>query len=106
MRQNSITQQILTQYLQKRLNRAGGSVQQVGPQQLLLATGNDLPAGVGNGVQRNAVESLYAGEDDIIGDERYDQGQITEKNAIYMYSIYISPYVLLTRHEIEAIIII
>lgn len=88
MRQNSITQQILTQYLQKRLNRAGGSVQQVGPQQLLLATGNDLSAGVGNGVQRNAVESLYAGEDDIIGDERYDQGQITEKKMLHTYIVF------------------
>lgn len=64
-RQNGITQQILTQYLQKRLNRAGGSNVQVGHQQLL--TGNELPAAGGNnGFQKNAAENhLYAEEDDI-----------------------------------------
>lgn len=86
LRQNSITQQILTQYLQKRLNRAGGSVQQVGQPQLLLpaATGNDFPAaaggGVGNGaLQRNAAENPYAKEDvdDTVEDPQYyDQGQM------------------------------
>jgi len=83
VRQNSITQQILAQYLQKRLNRAGGSVQQIGQPQLLLPTGgNDLTASVvginNNSIQKNVAENLYDGspddDDDIIGDARYYQG--------------------------------
>lgn len=83
VRQNSITQQILTQYLQKRLNRAGGSVQQIGQPQLLLPTGgNDLAASAvginNNSIQKNVAENLYDGspddDDDIIGDARYYQG--------------------------------
>lgn len=72
-RQNGITQQILTQYLQKRLNRAGGSNVQVGHQQLL--TSNELPAaGAGNnGFQKNDAENLYAEEDDA-EDAQYSQG--------------------------------
>lgn len=79
MRQNSITQQILAQYLQKRLNRAGGSVKQIGQPQLLPTAGNDLTAGINNyGVQmRNVAESLYdegRPDDDVTEDARYDQG--------------------------------
>lgn len=83
VRQNSITQQILAQYLQKRLNRAGGSVQQIVQPQLLLPTGgNDLTASVvglnNNGIQRNVAENLYDGrpddDDDSIEDARYYQG--------------------------------
>ncbi|XP_025414278.1 mannose-binding protein C-like isoform X2 [Sipha flava] len=88
LRQNSITQQILTQYLQKRLNRAGGSVQQVGqPQQLLPATGNDFPvpgaAGYG-GLQRNTAENVYAKEDidDIVEDPQYYQGECSNNNCV------------------------
>lgn len=87
MRQNSITQQILAQYLQKRLNRAGGSVQVGGrqPAQLLSPAGNDLLAG-GNGVQKNdAAESLYTKEDDnddIIGDAQFYQGQIQRISGV------------------------
>lgn len=77
-RQNSITQQILAQYLQKRLNRAGGTVQVVGQQQLLQGTGNDLPVVTGPSgiIQKNGAENLYStAEDDVIGDTHYDQGQ-------------------------------
>jgi len=84
VRQNSITQQILAQYLQKRLNRAGGSVQQIGQPQLLLPTGggNDLTASVvginNNNIQKNVAENPYDGspddDDDIVGDARYYQG--------------------------------
>lgn len=85
VKQNSITQQILAQYLQKRLNRAGGSGQvgggggggrQPSAQLISAPAGNDLSAG---GVQRNdaaAADSVYAEEDDdIIGDARFYQGQ-------------------------------
>jgi len=87
VRQNSITQQILAQYLQKRLSRAGGSVQVGGrqPAQSLLSTpaGNDLPAGV----QKNdAAESLYAEEDDndddVIGDAQFYQGECSTSNCV------------------------
>lgn len=74
-KQNSITQQILTQYLQKRLARAGGNIQSAGQHQLV---GNDLlinSGGGGNGVQKNVAENLYAiEEDDLIGDTQYYQG--------------------------------
>ncbi|KAF0768650.1 mannose-binding protein C-like isoform X1 [Aphis craccivora] len=91
VRQNSITQQILAQYLQKRLNRAGGSVQQIVQPQLLLPTGgNDLTAGVvglnNNGIQRNVAENLYDGrpddDDDSIEDARYYQGECSNNNCI------------------------
>lgn len=73
VRQNSITQQILAKYLQKRLDRAGGNVLRIGQPQL-LSTGNDLQAGA----QKNDAESLYdeaAEDDDIIGDVQLYQGQ-------------------------------
>ncbi|XP_001950803.2 collectin-10 isoform X1 [Acyrthosiphon pisum] len=91
VRQNSITQQILAQYLQKRLNRAGGSVQQIGQPQLLLPTGgNDLTASVvginNNSIQKNVAENLYDGspddDDDIIGDARYYQGECNNNNCV------------------------
>lgn len=72
-KQNSITQQILAQYLQKRLIRAGGSVPVAGQQQL-----SDLPTPGGGGVQKNSGENLYAAEEDdvdIVGDANYYQGQ-------------------------------
>lgn len=77
VRQNSITQQILAKYLQKRLDRAGGNVLRIGQPQL-LSTGSDLQAGA----QKNDAESLYAeaaaGDDDIIGDDvQLYQGQKT-----------------------------
>lgn len=74
-KQNSITQQILAQYLQKRLNRAGGTVQVVGQQQLLQSTANDL-SGANGITQKNAAENLYAtDQDDVFEDTQYYQGQ-------------------------------
>lgn len=73
VRQNSITQQILAKYLQKRLDRVGGNVLRIG-QPHLLSAGSDLQAGA----QKNDAESLYteaAVDDDIIGDVQLYQGQ-------------------------------
>lgn len=77
MRQNGITQQILAQYLQKRLNR--GSVQQVGQQQAFAAAaaaGTELP-GV---LPRNTADNVFAEiEDDdggVAGDTQFNQGQV------------------------------
>jgi len=70
-KQNSITQQILAQYLQKRLNRAGGTVQAGGQQlQLLQAAGSDN----GSNDLKNATENLED-DDDVIGAAQYYQGQ-------------------------------
>lgn len=97
VRQNSITQQILAQYLQKRLNRAGGSVQ-IGQQQFgQQLAGTDLGNGGGSNVQKNSADNpLTAGaEDDIdIGDAQYYQGQIPGARAhapTHTY-IHIDPY--------------
>lgn len=73
MKQNSITQQILAQYLQKRLNRAGGTVQAGGQLQLQLLQA----AGVsdnGSNDRKNAAENVQE-DDDVIGDAQYYQGQ-------------------------------
>lgn len=79
VRQNSITQQILAQYLQKRLNRAGGSVQ-VGQQQLAQQlAGIDSGNGGGGNAQKYSAENplTAAVEDDVdVGDAEYYQGQI------------------------------
>lgn len=81
VRQNSITQQILAQYLQKRLNRAGGSVQ-VGQQQLAQQlAGIDSGNGGGDNVQKYSAENplTAAVEDDAdVGDAQYYQGQISD----------------------------
>lgn len=110
VRQNSITQQILTQYLQKRLNRAGGSVQ-VGQPQLLAGSDNLSAVPGGNGVQKNSAENLYArGEDDdIVGDAQYYQGtnKTLRMPAVIYYSRFsrsISPKIPWLENKISNII--
>lgn len=103
MRQNGITQQILAQYLQKRLNR--GSVQQVGQQQAFAAAaasaaGTESPLVL----QRNTADNVFAEiEDDggVAGDTQYNQGSgIHNNNTPYKGAPCIYKYIKIKKIRI------
>lgn len=94
MRQNGITQQILAQYLQKRLNR--GSVQQVGQQQPFAPTAAGTESSVV--LQRNTADNVFVELEDnggVVEDTQYYQGSGTitrphtlfkgHRSCIYIY---------------------